>query len=348
MRTLATGPIHLPVPRVVWVDYAKGLCIIMVVMMHATLDYGAAVASEGWLHRVVDFARPFRMPDFFLLAGLFLSVSINSPLLDFVDRKVVHFVYFYLLWLLIQLGLTEPMMLIQEPWQFVMAYLFAWVEPINTLWFVHMLAIFYIVTRALRDVPVLLVFLCAAGLQILFQMGWIGTGWTVIDRFFDRYVYFFAGYAAASLIFSFARQIPSKRYWALAGLALWALVNASFTVNGIDQLPGIGLTLGFMGAAAIVTAGSLLAGQRWAEGLRYCGANSIVIYLSFFLPMKVALKVLADSGMIASVGWSSMVITAVAVIAPLIFYRYVKNTRLEFIYRRPSMFRLRQSEAYAA
>lgn len=205
---LNQNAIQSPAARVAWVDYAKGVCIIMVVMMHATLDYGAAVGSEGWLHQVVAFARPFRMPDFFLLAGLFLAASINSPLREYIDRKVLHFVYFYLIWLFIQLGVTESGMLLNDPAGFISAYFWAWVEPINTLWFVHMLAIFYVVTRLLRNVPVVLVFVVAAGLQVAFQLGWIATGWSVIDRFFDRYVYFFCGYAAAQWIFSFARQIP--------------------------------------------------------------------------------------------------------------------------------------------
>src|SRR5258708_40045130 len=59
--------------RVDWVDYAKGFCIVFVVMMHSTLGVEQAVGHEGWLHTVVAFARPFRMPDFFLISGLFLS-----------------------------------------------------------------------------------------------------------------------------------------------------------------------------------------------------------------------------------------------------------------------------------
>ena len=36
--------------RVKWVDYAKGICIIFVVMVWSTLDYGYTVGAEGWLH----------------------------------------------------------------------------------------------------------------------------------------------------------------------------------------------------------------------------------------------------------------------------------------------------------
>jgi uncharacterized membrane protein YcfT len=75
--------------RVAWVDTAKGFCIIFVVMMHSTLGVGNAAGQEGWLHTVVAFARPFRMPDFFLISGLFLARVIGRDWRTYLDRKVV-------------------------------------------------------------------------------------------------------------------------------------------------------------------------------------------------------------------------------------------------------------------
>ena len=77
--------------RIDWVDYAKGFCIIMVVMMHSTLGVGEAVGREGFMHVLVAFAKPFRMPDFFLISGLFLSRVIDRDWRTYLDRKVVHF-----------------------------------------------------------------------------------------------------------------------------------------------------------------------------------------------------------------------------------------------------------------
>lgn len=319
----------------------------MVVMMHSTLDYGHITDSVGWLHHVVDFARPFRMPDFFLLSGLFLARSIDSPIREYIDRKFLHFIYFYLVWLMIQLAITEPQLLVSNPVAFASAFLFAWIEPTNTLWFVHMLAIFYMFTRLIRYLPKFLVFLVAAGLQTAFLLGIIDTGWSVPDRFFDRYVYFFAGYAAAPWIFAFARQIPSWPRSAILGLAAWAVINVLFTASDNDTGPGISLILGFLGAAAIVAAGALLADRPWTAWLRHCGANSIVIYLSFFLPMKVALFMLAGSGLVPDNGSASLLITMIAVFVPLAFYWLIKDTWLAFLYHRPPAFKLPSLQRHA-
>src|SRR5207253_7771984 len=84
--------------RIDWVDYAKGFCIVFVVMMHSTLGVEQVAGQEGWLHTVVAFAKPFRMPDFFLISGLFLAQVIERDWRTYGDRKVLHFAYFYLLW----------------------------------------------------------------------------------------------------------------------------------------------------------------------------------------------------------------------------------------------------------
>src|SRR5215831_944720 len=88
--------------RVDWVDYAKGFCIVFVVMMHSTLGVESAVGQEGWLHPVVAFATPFRMPDFFMISGLFLARVVDRAWPTFLALTAVHFVYFSVLWTAIQ------------------------------------------------------------------------------------------------------------------------------------------------------------------------------------------------------------------------------------------------------
>ncbi len=65
--------------RVGWVDFAKGFCIIFVVMMHSTLGVEAAAGQQGWIARARAIRKPFRMPDFFMISGLFLALVIDGP-----------------------------------------------------------------------------------------------------------------------------------------------------------------------------------------------------------------------------------------------------------------------------
>jgi uncharacterized membrane protein YcfT len=334
--------------RIRWVDYAKGICIILVVMMQATHDYGILAEAEGWLHHVVAFARPFRMPDFFLLSGLFLSLSINSPRRDYLDRKVFHFIYFYLLWLTIQMAFTEAGTFIESPQQFFTIFIIALIDPINSLWFVHMLAIFYVVTRLLRRLPKIAVFAAAAALQIAYSSGLLDTEWSVLNRFFDRYIYFFTGYAAAPWIFSFATKVLNHKALAIATLLNWALINGWFTMLGIDQTPVVGLLLGFAGAAAIVAVGSLLSTSKRMIWLAHTGKHSMVVYLTAFLPMKILLVIFIQTELVPDVGLASAIITFAAVSVPLILHRFIRNSRLKFLYQRPSSFRFSAAPASAS
>src|SRR6476619_3564720 len=152
-----------PAPaRVDWVDYAKGICIVMVVMMHSVLGVEAAAGQTGFMHSVVACAKPFRMPDFFLISGLFLARVIDRDWRTYLDRKVVHFVYFYLLWTAIQFALKAPG-LAHEHGTTGLAWLYLetfW-EPFGTLWFIYLLPIFFVVTKFAHQwrIPVLAVWL---------------------------------------------------------------------------------------------------------------------------------------------------------------------------------------------
>ena len=193
--------------RVDWVDVAKGICIIMVVMMHSTLGVEKAAGEPGWMGYLVEFARPFRMPDFFLIAGLFLARRIDGPWRLYLDRKVLHFVYFYVLWLTIQFAFKAPGMLAEQGVNgTVREYLTAFVEPWGTLWFIYHLALFLLVTRLLKNVPWLIVWLGAAALEI----APIHTGSVLIDEFASRYVYFYTGYIFARHIFALAEEASCR------------------------------------------------------------------------------------------------------------------------------------------
>ena len=139
--------------RVDWVDYAKGICIVMVVMMHSVLGVELAAGQTGFMHALVAFAKPFRMPDFFLISGLFLSLVIDRDWRTYLDRKVVHFAYFYVLWVTIQFGFKAPGFAAESNWAHAgYLYLESFIEPFGTLWFIYLLPIFFVVTKLTRRI----------------------------------------------------------------------------------------------------------------------------------------------------------------------------------------------------
>jgi len=324
-----------PAGRVDWVDYAKGFCIVMVVMMHSTLGVEAATGQESWMHALVAFAKPFRMPDFFLISGLFLARVIDRDWRTYLDRKVVHFVYFYVLWVTIQFAFKAPgLMFTHGLFGIARLYAEAFIEPFGTLWFIYLLPIFFVVTKLTLRVPPLVIFVLAAALEI----APIQTGWTVIDEFASRFVYFYTGYILAPRIFDLAGRCQTQPEAALAGLAIWGLANGILVFSGVAGLPLVSLALGLAGAAAVVAVSSLLAQIRLFEPLRYCGEHSIVIYLAFFLGMAASRSLLLKYGWISDIGTISVIVTLAGLFGALMLYWVVRHTPLRFLFERPELF----------
>jgi uncharacterized membrane protein YcfT len=323
--------------RVDWVDYAKGFCICFVVMMHATLGVEAAAGQPGWMHHLVAFAKPFRMPDFFLISGLFLARVIDRDWTTYLDRKVVHFAYFYLLWVTIQFAFKAAPFAHEHGLAGALGlYLEAFVQPFGTLWFIYLLPILFVVTKLTRGVPPLLIWLAAGGLEI----APIETGSVVVDEFAARFVYFYTGYILATRIFALASAVQEKPAIALGGLIAWGGMNYLFVARGFAELPFVSLALGLLGASAVVSVSALMARVDLFAPLRWCGQNSIVIYLAFFLPMAASRGALLRTGVIADVGTVSLLVTAAAVVGPLLLFWMLRRSALRFLFERPQMFRL--------
>jgi uncharacterized membrane protein YcfT len=322
-------------PRVDWVDYAKGICIVMVVMMHSVLGVELAAGQTGFMHLVVIFAKPFRMPDFFLISGLFVSVVIDRDWRIYLDRKVVHFAYFYVLWVTIQFGFKAPSFAAESNWAHVgYLYLESFIEPFGTLWFIYLLPIFFVVIKATRRMPALLIWTIAA----LLEMTHVATGWTVIDEFCARFVYIYSGYLFAPYVFALSDRARAYPVRALAGLALWALVDGGLVALGYSEWPIVSLALGLVGACAIITLGTLLARMQWLTFLRFCGEHSIVIYLAFFLPMATTRTLLLRTALVHDIGMVSLMVTIAGVVGALLIWCAALAAGANFLFERPAAF----------
>jgi len=347
--------------RVSWVDIVKGMSIFLVVMMHSTLGVQNSLGESSWMGAIVEFARPFRIPCFMLISGLFLHRSINAEWRRFADRKVLHFVYFYVLWVTIQIVVKTPAWMSegQSLSEIAVLYLMTFVQPFGTLWFIYMLPVFYLVTRLFRHVDWRWLLAAAALLQMLP----IHTGSMLVDEFASRYIYFVVGYVFYSQIFSWADYVVKNPMIIVAFMALWGLANFVLINNlppqGLSNLvsptgpgpivkladmPVISLALGILGALAMIALARVLMNIKALGFLRWVGARSIVVYLAFFLPMAISRIVLIRfAGDFLSTGTIAALVTLSAAIGPLILYGLVKLTGIGgFLFERPAFARLNE------
>ena len=135
---------------------------------------------------------------------------------------------------------------------------------------------------------------------------------------------------------------------ALAGLALWAILNGAMVALGVSEWPLISLALGFSGACAIIIIGTLLARMHWLGFLRFCGEHSIVIYLAFFLPMASTRTLLLKTGVIGDIGLISVIVTVVGVTGALLIWRAALWAHANFLFERPAAFWIAPKKARGA
>lgn len=332
--------------RLDWVDASKGLSIILVVMMHSAYGVGEDLNNTGILHTIIGWATPFRMPEFFLISGLFLGQVINRPFRLYADRRIVHYLYFYALWVVLQV-VVKVGLGTGDVGSVVGQIAWAIVEPYGVLWFIYMLAIYSLVTKLffMLKVPHWAAMTLGAGLM----MAPIHTGFGVIDHFAMYFVYFYAGYAFAPLVFRLVAAALQNWLYALFALASFAIIEwylvfgggAELHPRGIEMgyasFPPLHLALGFIGSLAVCVAGGLLVKLPWMGWLRWLGEHSIVVYLSFSIPMAASRTIILKTEVLTDTSTVSVIVMTIALVSPLVLYWLIKTTGWgKFLFARPA------------
>ncbi|HXB35393.1 MAG TPA: acyltransferase, partial [Puia sp.] len=100
--------------RLAWVDYLRGIAIVLVVYRHVLIgiqrSVAATLASGQSVPKVPDYLETanmiffsFRMPLFFILSGIFISGSLaRKSLKQLIGIKFENLLYPYLIWVFLQ------------------------------------------------------------------------------------------------------------------------------------------------------------------------------------------------------------------------------------------------------
>jgi hypothetical protein len=100
------------------------------------------------------------------------------------------------------------------------------------------------------------------GVAAALEMAHVATGWTVIDEFCARFVYFYSGYLFALIRVRAVGSRAARPALALAGWRCGRSSTAAWSNIGFSEWPLVSLALGFAGAGAIIVIGTLLARAR--------------------------------------------------------------------------------------
>ena len=260
--------------RLNWVDVAKGLGIVLVVVGHvirglvsADLMNWTATARfvDAWIYS-------FHMPLFFFLSGLFLCRSARrDSLLDFVSDKARVIAYPYIVWSTITVVLKSALGSIPNKPRELSDLLLLAYEPIEQYWFLYVLFVVTTVIGALvRFVsPWLIIVIAMAAYPGILPFS---TSGTILDRVRESGIHVALGVIVGlGFLDQLSRcTVPVLVALVLVGLGLPALGIAA-------GLPNVVPVLAICGTTGIVALALLLDRMRLVSVVGFIGRYALEI-----------------------------------------------------------------------
>lgn len=273
--------------RMLWMDMLRGMAISLVVIYHCTVymweKYPEAFAGLMYFGELLA---PLRMPLLFFLSGLLLARSIDKGAKTYALGKLNNLIYPFVVWTLVLYFLYEAREAILglpseiEP---VRALLY---DPWHHLWFLHYLAVYYVIGFFLFKAGLLVAALVAG---ILYLVGY-PAGYGYLTALF---MFFIAG-AFANRSSAFPEWILMHRrplVWGGLAVITFCLVAVAL---GLVPIAKHNLTYCVVAGAALPIAIYLaIRAERWryAPALAYLGRNSLVLYM-VHVPVGIAIPLL--------------------------------------------------------
>jgi uncharacterized membrane protein YcfT len=317
-----------------WVDSAKGIAIILVVLFHAII-FPAAVGL-AWLWPtpalVLD---TLRMPLFLFTAGLFASRAISLDLRALFWSRVARLLWVYVLWSIIWAIAFQfiPVTGSDEPSFWIDLLLFP-VWPNASTWFVYGLAIYFIVAWLLKRLPIWAQLVIAGLISVAFGTQWIDTGNGSIDKIGTYFLYFLV----AVHVSGWARGVaPRIRPWqmvvAFVAYVVVATVTAKFDLLNLPFIRIVVSVLAILAGVSIAVTINRWRAFGWLAGL---GQRTLQVYLIHFYPILIITAIMTPYALtLKPLGpVIPLALTVIAITVALLVHRLTR--RVTWLYDLPS------------
>jgi uncharacterized membrane protein YcfT len=319
--------------KIAWVQCVKGLTICLVVYGHAMYGVNTAVGlNPTFFDYCNDFFNIFRMPLFFFVSGIFAFRSIARPLDQFVNRTVLHFLYIYIVWCVIQYAFRMMTGSVANHDIDPYAILYIAYQPINVLWFVYVLLGFFLVTRLLRPVPSFVVLALAGGLAVT----QVKSGSYSLDHFCSTYVFFLMGYYGSETILASARRL--KPIHAAVLVPVYSIVTLALIYADLRQIQIIWLSCAIFGIFAMTALCVTLSELRLDGVLRYMGSYSLPIFVSHTIATAGTRVVLMKLGLGDHPALLLVGATVGGIMLPILLAEACERLKFPWLFRKPGWF----------
>ena len=286
-----------------WVDFARGVAIILVLFRHVfngIKDSGLSVTNYIYLEHLNIIFYSFRMPLFFIVSGIFLSASFaKRGLYKYIDNKSRTILYPYFVWGVLQITLQVLFANFTNGDRKPFDYLYLLYQPrsIGQFWYLYTLfnvSVLYVITKYVFKFPLwlqislgLILYFTAA----LLHVQKINLGF-VLD-IFNYYMYIAVGDLVHKIMIN-PQNIKKFQSWkySLGLLVPFIFLQGFFLFKNLQHpdvfeyryveyfMPGLFLLISLTGCAFIISVCFILQRYHYPVWLKILGRNSLYIYVA--------------------------------------------------------------------
>ncbi|MHA4808125.1 acyltransferase family protein [Flavitalea flava] len=327
--------------RMAWVDYLRGIAIVLVVYRHVLLGLqrGNMVIPTSLINANMIFFS-FRMPLFFILSGIFIGGSIaRRPLNKLIFTKFENLLYPYLIWAFIQVTLQICLARFANSDRTVMDYTLILYQPrgLDQFWYLPALfnaTLVYLLLKVKLKVPNWGQLLLGIGLYFLAPFC---TKISMMSDWMEFFVFFALGDCISVIFFKAKSQaLLNSPLTLLVMIPVFTVTQVFYlaeaaTLKGVGQLEFLAIAL--IGCFAMFVLAFRLQTWNILRFLRVLGFHSLFIYV-----MHVMVAAFVRSLLMKVFGLHNPVILLACgifagVTIPVIFYNLlIKDNVLWFLF----------------
>jgi fucose 4-O-acetylase-like acetyltransferase len=326
--------------RFVWLDYDKGISIILVGLGHSYFvlaDHGFDMSTYPAINYISTFLWGFRMPLFFIISGTLVSRSLaKRGLLTYLVNRSNNILYPLVIWGSLQIALSFANA--KDINAAVKNFINLFIDPrqMGPLWYLNALffiGIIYSVLKArlkLSPLAQLIVGTVLFAVAGYIQLNNINAG--MLTDVLEFYFFFALGDVMAKLFFD-EQYVKRFTSWAiflplfilfLVVQYLCALYNLNGGADGINfvqhKLPWLYMFEALIGCAMSISLSFLLQKHRWLSFLRVVGYHSLFIYVMQIIVMNFARIALTGVLKIEYIPAVFLSVWLIGIVVPMVIY----------------------------
>ncbi|WLQ07115.1 acyltransferase family protein [Arthrobacter oryzae] len=295
------------VQKYAWVDLGKGVCMILVVLLHVSHWFERDISHGAvgpWIH-LSDFLTPLRMPLFFFISGFLATRAIRRPLRE-TKARTVGLYYLYIVWTLVA-ALRRIVLFAagQSAWPTFIDVASGLFFP-TLFWYIWALGAYFLVTKALMgvlgknsDLALIPVFVLAAVAPFISdwsrellqpRMDGIELGSIAANL-----AWFYFGVHGTTAWLAIMRKASKPKLFVFTGV-YFAVYAAGFGLGVLTEVKVILAPIAIMAAAQWLSLARTT--TRASRILQAVGSLTLPVYILHFFALSAAGTLIMVSGLV--------------------------------------------------